>query len=160
MKLYEENKKLIAGSTSKNIILKDTLDKEQNLHLFAKGFDYTVIMFYAPTCEHCQVEAPQMDSTIEVLEKRYNISIGKYAICNESGIPASIWKKFILENKLNNNYVHVQLPDGNTVRSDYGAYSNPMSFLIGRNGEMLAKKISPLSLRNTINSIINQDRVN
>jgi|694.fasta_scaffold36502_1 hypothetical protein len=154
MKLYEGNKKLNADSLSKNVILKDTLNNEQSLHEFAKGFDYTLIMFYAPTCEHCQVEVPQMDSTVSVLEKKYNISIGKYAICNESGIPESLWKKFIIENKLTYNYLHVQLLEESTVRSDYDAYSNPMSFLITRNGVMLARKISPLSLRNTINTLM------
>lgn len=151
LKLYEANKKFNSDSLSKNIILKDTLDKEQDLHALAKGFDYTVILFYAPTCEHCKVEIPLMDSTMNLLEKRYNIRIGRFAICNETEIPTSIWKQFITEHKLNNNYIHVQITDDHTARNDYDAYANPTSFLIGKNGEMLARKIGPVSLRNTIN---------
>lgn len=152
LKIYETNKKFSIDSISKNIILKDTLNMEQDLHEFAKEFDYTVILFYAPTCEHCQVEIPQMDSVINLLENRYNIKIGKYAICNETGIPASTWKKFIIDNKLDNNYVHVQITNGHPARNDYNAYANPTSFLIGKNGEMIARKIGPVSLKNIINS--------
>ncbi len=151
LKIYESNKKFSGDTLSKNIILKDTLNIEQDLHAFARGYDYTVILFYAPTCEHCKVEIPQMDSTINLLEKRYNIRIGRYAICNETGIPASTWKQFITEHKLTNRYVHVQITEGHPARLDYNAYANPTSFLIGKNGKMLARKIGPVSLRNIIN---------
>jgi thiol-disulfide isomerase/thioredoxin len=154
LKLYEDNKKLNANDLAKNIVLKDTLGTEQNLHQFAKEFDYTVILFYAPTCEHCQVEIPQMDSTIKVMEKKYDITIGKFAICNEPGIPNAVWKNFILKNKLNHEYVHVQLPDGHISRNDYGAYSNPISFLIDKDAKMLGRKISPISFKNILNTIL------
>ena len=120
---------------------------EQDLHAFAKGFDYTVIIFYAATYEHCQVEIPQMDSIMNLLENRYNIRIGRYAICNETGIPASTWKKFIIDNKLDINYVHVKITNGHPARNDYNAYDNPISFLIGKKGEIIARKMGPVSLK-------------
>ncbi len=131
-----------------NLLLKDTLDVTQNLHEFAKNFDYTVIAFYAPTCEHCQVEMPAMDSTIEVLENKYKIHIGKFAVCNEPGVPKQVWTDFIYKYHLLNNYKHVTLPqENNEIRQSFDAYSNPTFHLINNEAKLVSKKISPITLK-------------
>ncbi len=141
------SKELQIGLLSPKISLKDTSDKEQDLHEFAKLNDYTVVVFYAPTCDHCQVEVPLMDSTIKQLQKSFKLKIGRYAICNEPGLPKSEWTNFIQKYKLNENYIHVNLPDKNEVRTTYDALSNPTFYLINRFGLLEDKKISPLTLR-------------
>lgn len=131
-----------------NLLLKDTLDVTQNLHEYAKKHDYTVIAFYAPTCEHCQVEMPAMDSMITVLENRYNVRIGKFAVCNEPGVPVQQWKDFIYKYHLLNDYVHVTLPqENNEVRQAFDAYSNPTFHLINQEAKLESKKISPITLK-------------
>lgn len=134
--------------TCLNLLLKDTLDATQNLHEFAKKFDFTVVEFYAPTCEHCQVEMPEMDSIISLLETRYNVRIGKYAVCNEPGIPKEQWTAFIYKYNLLNNYTHVILPqENNDARQAFDAYSNPTFHLINNEAKLESKKISPATLK-------------
>ncbi len=147
-------KALTAQDTSVNIILKDTAGVEQNLHEYAKLHDLTLITFFDPTCEHCKVELPKMDSTLKVLERQYVQNIGKFTICNDMGTQPEVWKAFIKEYKLDNNYVHVSLGTNNEIRKAYDAYSNPLFYLINRDGKFVSKKLSVNTLRKILVSYI------
>ena len=130
-----------------NIILPDSAGSNQNLHQFAKKFNYTVIIFFDPNCDHCKTEVPKMDSTITLLEQQLLVKIGKYAICNASASSKKEWIDFINIYKLSNNYSHVQIGNDLPIRKAYDAFSNPLFYLIDRDGILLAKKISPNNLR-------------
>ena len=146
----EEAEKLGALKTNvlaENIVLKDTSGATQDLHKFASENDYTLLMFYAPTCDHCQKEVPEIDSTAAVIERIMNIKIGRFAVCNEPGLPKRTWTDFISRYKLTKNAIHVDLPANSTIRSTYDAFSNPTFYLINRKAEVVVKKTSPLTLR-------------
>jgi len=136
--------------TCVNMILKDTGNKEQNLHEFAKQFSFTVIIFYDPNCEHCKVEVPKMDSVLNFIQAKYNIKIGRYAVCNEPNLPLTVWKDFIKTYRLTNNYVHVNLGANLPLRKSYDAFTNPIFYLIDKNGILIGKKLSPQTVRNMI----------
>ena len=135
------------NDTCINILLPDSVGVVKNLHEIAKGFDYTVITFYDPQCEHCQVEVPKMDSVINLLAQQLNKRIGVYAICNTPEISNIEWKRFIKDYRLVNQYTHVKMAANSLVRNAYDAYSNPVFFLIDQQAKMVAKKISPSTLR-------------
>ena len=146
----EEAEKLGVLKTNvlaENIVLKDTSGATQDLHKFASENDYTLLMFYAPTCDHCQKEVPEIDSTAAVIERIMNIKIGRFAVCNEPGVTKRTWTDFISRYKLTKNAVHVELPANSPIRSTYDAFSNPTFYLINRKAEVVIKKTSPLTLR-------------
>lgn len=130
-----------------NIILPDTLKNTQNLHEFAKQYDFTVIIFYAPSCDHCQKEIPIMEQTIATLEKQFNKRIGRFAICNDPDSNNEDWNKFIRTHQLNTNYAHVNLPKDSKLRELYDAFSTPIYFLIDSDSNFLARRISPISIK-------------
>ena len=130
-----------------NIVLNDTSGKPQDLRLFAKNYNYTLIIFYDPSCEHCKVEVPKMDSTIAVLEQQLLVKIGKYAICNAFNITKNEWINFIQEHHLDLNYIHVTLGNDMPIRKAYDAFTNPLFYLVDRDGLLLAKKTSSKNLR-------------
>jgi hypothetical protein len=136
--------------TCVNMILKDTSNKEQNLHEFAKQFNFTVIVFYDPNCEHCKVEVPKMDSVLNFIQAKYNIKIGRYAVCNEPNMPLSVWKDFINTYQLTTNYIHVNLSTNLPLRKSYDAFTNPIFYLVDNNGILMGKKVSPQTVRNMI----------
>jgi hypothetical protein len=127
--------------------LLDTSKVAQSIAEFAKKYDYTVIMFYDPDCDHCQKEVPEMDSTIKIIENRYNFKIGRYFIMNVPGLPAFKWKQFISKYKLDQNEVHVSIPEEGNIRTLFDAYTNPVFHLINQKTELKAKNISPVSIR-------------
>ena len=146
----EEAEKLGVLKTNvlaENIVLKDTSGVAQDLHKFASENDYTLLIFYAPTCDHCQKEVPEIDSTAAVIERIMNIKIGRFAVCNEPGLPKRTWTDFISRYKLTKNAIHVDLPANSTIRSTYDAFSNPTFYLINRKAEVVIKKLSALTLR-------------
>jgi hypothetical protein len=88
-----------------------------------------------------------MDSTIALLEKQLLVKIGKYAVCNAPASSKNDWIDFINKYQLANNYCHVLLGNDLPIRKAYDAFSNPLFYLIDRDGILLAKKISPNNLR-------------
>jgi hypothetical protein len=91
-----------------------------------------------------------MDSTINLLENTYNIKVGRYAVCNEPSLPASIWKDFIVKYNLNKNYINVNLANNMDLRKSYDAFTNPIFYLVNNKGILLGKKLSPQTVRNLI----------
>jgi len=143
-------KSLQLQDTCVNMILKDTAGQMQNLQEFASQNKFTLIVFYDPTCEHCKVELPKMDSTINLLENTYNIKVGRYAVCNEPSLPLSIWKDFIVKYNLSKNYINVNLGNNMDLRKSYDAFTNPIFYLVNKKGILLGKKLSPQTVRNLI----------
>jgi hypothetical protein len=142
------SKVAVDNDTALNLILADTSGTSSDMLQFSNKFDYTAIMFYSPTCEHCQVEMPIMDSVIAFIEQRYKIAIGKYAICNEPGVPKKTWVDFIEKYKLHKNYLHVSLPqNGTNIRNAYDAYSNPVFYLINNKNQFVLRKFGSSSLK-------------
>jgi len=97
-----------------------------------------------------KVELPKMDSTIKVLEKELLIKIGKYAVCNEPNIDKTVWKEFILNNQLDYQYTHVIMSGNNEnleLRKAYDAFTNPLFYLLDKDGILIAKKLSTNTLR-------------
>ena len=74
----------------------DTSGVVQNLHAFASQYDYTVLIFFDPSCEHCKVELPKMDSVIRAIATKTHLNIGKFAVCNDGVANDKIWKELKL----------------------------------------------------------------
>lgn len=148
--IIEEAKRLqstLSVVKSPTISLPDTAGVKQDLHAFARLNDYTLLAFYAPTCDHCQKEVPEIDSTMKLIESRLGLSLGRFYVCNEPGVPKATWQKFVSDYKITTNAKHVELPSISDIRTQYDAFSNPVFFLLNRAGEIVARRISPTTLR-------------
>jgi hypothetical protein len=65
-------------------------------------------------------------------------------------MPLLVWKDFINIYSLTNNYVHVNLGANLPLRKSYDAFTNPIFYLIDKNGILIGKKLSPQTVRNMI----------
>lgn len=150
---YSNMKKLVTMDTATNIILKDTSGVFQSLYEQLPKYDYTLISFYDPTCEHCQYQMPLMDSTIKVIIRNTGLKILQFAICNTDLSYENEWKKFIILHKLEQHYVHLILGDSLSARVAYGAYSNPIFFLLDRNKKIIIGKGDVVSIKRYLLSV-------
>lgn len=147
---YKRIKQISNIDTVANIVLKDTTGKEQSLVDQIKNYDYTVVSFYDPTCEHCKFQMPELDSTLLDIRSKSGLKVLNFAICNTSMALESEWKKFINEKKLEDQYIHVILGDKDNIRETYAAYANPMFYLIDNRGRILLKKANISAIKKLI----------
>lgn len=99
---------------------------------------YTVLIFWSPTCGHCQKEMPVYDSLYKAILKKYDVKF--YAVEAES--ETEKWTKFINEHKLYEGWTHVHDPKRTTnFRSFYDVYSTPTVFLLDENKIIKGKRI-------------------
>lgn len=115
------------------------LDSNMNtIPLSSVKADYTILIFWSPTCGHCQKEIPQFDSLYQAALKKYNVKI--YAV--EADNEDAKWKNFINEHHLNEGWIHVHDPKQTTnFRAFYDVYSTPTLYLLDDKKVIRGKRI-------------------
>ena len=109
--------------------------------------EYTLLVFYGPTCGHCKTEIPKIKNTIDsLINLKYDIKT--FAVATEFDV--SEWKKFIKEQKTESwiNVADISHDDeGNPLassdwRDKYDIYSTPVVYLLDKEKRILAKRIT------------------
>jgi thiol-disulfide isomerase/thioredoxin len=118
--------------------------------------DYTVVIFWDPTCSHCKVEIPELKTYYDSLRKA-GVSIEVYAIYSELDYPA--WRKYIKEH--GHTWKDVCARDAQelaTAKYYYDVFSTPTLYLLDKNKKIIGKRVDPHGLRNVLNRRIDQDK--
>ncbi len=128
------------GQTAADIRIPDINENMSSLIDYAKKADFTVLIFYDPTCGHCKKEIPAVDSAVQVMRKN-KIDIQIFGI--ENAQEDVKWKEFIKEHQLDQKYwLHLHDPQGiGNYRSKFDVFSNPVLYLLDRNGKIVGKRI-------------------
>jgi thiol-disulfide isomerase/thioredoxin len=105
--------------------------------------NYTVVIFWSPTCGHCQKEMPQFDSLYHAALKKYGVTI--YAV--EADNETEKWKKYVNEHNLGEGWIHVHDPNHTSnFRSFYDVYSTPTMYLLDDKKIIRGKRIDHSNL--------------
>ncbi|MAU36802.1 MAG: hypothetical protein CMD14_05460 [Flavobacteriales bacterium] len=109
--------------------------------------DYTILVFFGPTCGHCKKEIPKIKHNVDsLILSGYDIKT--FAVATE--FDKKEWKKFIKEQKTG-SWINVadinHDSEGNPVassdwRDKYDIYSTPVIYLLDREKKILAKRIT------------------
>ena len=130
--------------------MKDQLGNIKRLYEIES--EYTLLVFFGPTCGHCKKVMPKVKSVIDSLTTKSDnhdiIDISVYAVQTEFDEEA--WDKFIIDTKIENwiNVADIQTdPDGNPAassnwRDQYDIYSTPVIYLLDKDKNILAKRIA------------------
>lgn len=127
---YVERAKAIAPNVLGNIAPAIKLpnvftQKEEILHdVNAK---YTLLIFYSPTCGHCQHELPLIDSVYEAVLKNKGGKVFTVATEGDQQAIATFLKKLGVDQKWINTYDPKHIGD---FRSKYDVYSTPTIYLL------------------------------
>lgn len=145
---------LLIGKPAPNLRLADTTGKNF-INLANIKAKYTVLVFWDPTCGHCQKDLPKLASHYDEWKKKYDVEI--FGIYTQREIDE--WKKFIREKKL--TFLHGAVwPDmaknpekyiyemGVTdiqslnIHKTYYISSTPQVYLLDENKVILGRRLS------------------
>jgi len=123
--------------------------ENKKVSLYDQNATYTFLAFWDPTCSHCKVEIPRLDSFYKAAWKDLNVKIFSVNI-NFKELAA--WKNFIQENHLEhwthayqteedlNKEIKAGLPT--TIRQQYDVFKTPTFYLLDANKKIIAKNLS------------------
>ncbi|MFN4082718.1 MAG: thioredoxin-like domain-containing protein [Bacteroidia bacterium] len=137
----------ILGVKGKNLTMLDTSHVYQSLYnIKAK---YTVLIFYDATCYKCKEEMPKLKDLYNEMnvgvktEKKLDVfAVSLTADPNE-------WLKYLRENKF--KWLNVYDPNNETnFRRYYDVYSTPVVYLLNKDKEIIAKRLSVEQIKDFI----------
>ncbi|MBU3713509.1 MAG: redoxin domain-containing protein [Ferruginibacter sp.] len=136
----------LIGATAANLEMMDSTGKTKELYSVAG--DYTLVVFWDPTCGHCKEEIPRIDSIYQASWKKRNVKI--YAVLTEPDKKTE-WVNYIKEHKIG-AWTHVyqtkeqekSITDSGRpgFRQLYDVISTPTLFLLDKDKRIVGKKLS------------------
>lgn len=111
--------------------------------------DFTFVVFYSPTCIHCQEKMPGVSDSFKNLKNKYPTkNIQLIGVINDAD--ESTWAQFISEKKLE-DWLNLKSPDSKRkYQEDFNAYSNPCYFFINKSGIVLLKTFNNKAIEEII----------
>jgi len=109
--------------------------------------EYTVLVFFGPTCGHCKKEIPKIKHDVDSLTSA-GYDIKTFAVATE--FDKKEWKKFINNQKIGDwtNVADINHDEeGSPVassdwRDKYDIYSTPVIYLLDKDQKIIAKRIT------------------
>jgi peroxiredoxin len=122
--------------------------KGNNTSLYNIKSAYTVVVFWDPTCGHCRVQVPRLDSIYNAKWK--NEGVKMYGVLTETK-DLQQWKDFIKENKME-NWINVYETEGQrkmieqakapSYKQLYDVIQTPTIYLLDKDKKIIAKKLT------------------
>lgn len=138
----------VIGNIAPEIKLPAVISKNQE-SLFNLKAKYTLLVFYSPSCGHCQHEIPSLDSLYRVELKRKGLKM--YSVATEGDEKAVT--DFITNNHLGewtNTWDHEHVGDW---RGKYDVYSTPTIYLLDEKKIIRGKRIDHTNLGELIDML-------
>lgn len=125
----------LIGNTAPDLAMKTPAMKP--VSLWGVKSKYTILVFWDPTCGHCQIVVPELDSAYEHHWKKEGVKMmGVLA-----GGTQDQWHQFIKEHHME-DWVNAWDPDHSTdYRRLYDVYMTPVVYLLDEHKKILAKQL-------------------
>jgi thiol-disulfide isomerase/thioredoxin len=107
-------------------------------NLYSLNAKYTILVFWAADCGHCQTEIPKLHK--DLMEIKNKIDFKVYAVQTKEEL-YDTWKKFILEKNLT-DFTHVFDPIHiNNLKEKFDIVGTPVIYLLNADKKIIAKKL-------------------
>jgi peroxiredoxin len=137
----------LIGQQAPPLEVKDSALKPISLYT-TKG-KYTVLVFWDPTCGHCKIEVPRLDSAYQASWKSKGVTM----IGFKTEGTRDEWRSFIKEHKMS-GWIHAWDPDAQSnFRRLYDVYSTPVVYLLDEKKKIIAKRIGVEQLGEVIDKL-------
>jgi thiol-disulfide isomerase/thioredoxin len=106
--------------------------------LYQVNAKYTVLVFWAADCGHCQTEIPKLNEGLKDIKGKIDFKV--YAVQTKDELFDS-WRKFIIEKKLN-DFINVFDPIHlNNLKEKFDIYSTPVIYILDKDKRIKAKRL-------------------
>ncbi|GAB3690875.1 hypothetical protein GCM10027592_08470 [Spirosoma flavus] len=125
----------LVGKTLVTPVVSDSLKRPLNLQSILKS-DYTVYVFYSPTCGHCRESAPKLQKFADAYKGK-GVDVVAIAIDQSP----EEWKKFVKEFKLKNAINGYDFTYRTDYRHKYDVWTTPTTYILDKNKKIIARKL-------------------
>jgi thiol-disulfide isomerase/thioredoxin len=106
--------------------------------LYQVNAKYTVLVFWAVDCDHCQKEIPLLQENLKQLKGKVDVKV--FAVQTKDDLFED-WRKFIIEKKL--EFINVFDPVHlNNTKEKFDITSTPVIYLLDKDKRIKGKKLS------------------
>ena len=139
----------LVGAKAADLEMQDTVGKSSPLYNVSA--DYTVVIFWDPTCGHCKEEIPRMDSVYKASWKVHGVKMYGVLSADSKADLKPEWVKYIREHNLGdwvNVYQTKEVETAITVaqkpgyRQLYDVTQTPTVYLLDKDKRIIAKKLT------------------
>jgi thiol-disulfide isomerase/thioredoxin len=139
----------LIGAKAADLEMLDTMGKSARLYEVAA--DYTVVIFWDPTCGHCKDELPRIDSVYREKWKAHNVKMYGVLSADSKEDLKPEWLKYIREHNLGewvNVYQTKEIEAANYAaqkpgyRQLYDVTLTPTIYLLDKDKNIIAKKLT------------------
>lgn len=98
---------------------------------------YTVLVFWAEDCGHCQTEIPKLNENLKELKGKVDFKV--FAVQTKAEL-FDKWCKFIVDKKLDFINVYEAIPFNN-LRDKFDIFATPVIYILDKDKRIKAKKL-------------------
>lgn len=147
---YEDRAKKIApnvlGNPAPKLDLQDIWTL-QDRPLDKVSSPYTLVIFWSPTCGHCQKEIPMLDSVYNAALKQKGVTI--YSVPVEGNLTDI--QKFVEKDHIKDWINVVDANNSSDFKQNYDVYSTPKVYLLDKNKTIIGKGLDHSNVLDVIN---------
>jgi thiol-disulfide isomerase/thioredoxin len=110
--------------------------------LYGVKAKYTVLVFWAADCSHCQTEIPKLNEALEKVRGKIDHKV--FAVQTKEDL-FEMWRKFIIDKKLT-EFIHVFDPvhiNSVALKERFDIVATPVIYLLDKEKRVIGKKLSP-----------------
>src|SRR6218665_698397 len=131
------------AKTSKSVTDLYYKNQDKLATMFKRLYDvnakYTILVFWAADCGHCQTEVPKMNEALKDIKGKIDFKV--YAVQTKDELFDS-WRKFIIDKKLN-DFINVFDPIHlNNLKEKFDIYSTPVIYVLDKDKRIKAKRLA------------------
>ncbi len=119
-------------------------------HLYEVKAKYTLLVFWAADCGHCQTEIPKLSEELKELKGKVDLKV--FAVQTKEELYVS-WKKFVIDKKLT-DFINVFDPIHlNNLKETFDIQGTPVIYLLDSEKRIKGKKLASDQVVSIINKL-------
>lgn len=116
---------------------------------------YTILLFWAADCGHCQKEVPKLHESLKELKGKIDVKV--FAVQTKDEL-FDEWRHFLINNKIT-DFINVYDPVHiNNVKEKFDVNSTPLIYVLDKDKKIIAKKIASEYVVDMIRAYDKQDK--